>query len=77
MKRVAAALNEQQYKIFHNKATQLGVTDYALTKQLIDSFLETGTIDKAVIKLMAQAALKYTIESLKESKEIFDGEHIP
>jgi len=77
MKRVATALNEDRYKVFHKKAEQLGVTDYTLLNQLIDSFLDTGTIDKAIIKLIAEASLKYTLESLKEAKEIFDGKHIP
>jgi ATP phosphoribosyltransferase regulatory subunit HisZ len=77
MKRVATCLNETDYKLLQKKLEQLQVTEYGLLHELLESFLQTGTIDKAKAKLFAKMALDYLAESGKEAKEIFDGKHCP
>ncbi|MFA5366043.1 MAG: hypothetical protein WC325_12750 [Candidatus Bathyarchaeia archaeon] len=73
MRRVATALNEQQYKVLEKKLEQLEMTEYELTKMLLLDFLETGTIDKTKVRLFAQMAIKYVIESGKEAIQIMDN----
>lgn len=64
MRRVATALNETQYKVLEKKLEQLDISEYELLKTLVESFLETGTIDKAKIKLLVTIALKEAYQIL-------------
>ena len=40
LKQVRTWLNEEQYKTYIKRADKMGVTEYAMTKQLVVDFLE-------------------------------------
>lgn len=67
MRRLATAINETQSKAFDKKLEQTGMTEYETLKLLVESYLETGTIDTAKIKLAIKAALKEAYDILDQA----------
>jgi len=50
MKQLRTSVNEQEYKLFSEKAKTLNMSDYGLTKKLVTDFLhETVSDEKTVL----------------------------
>lgn len=68
MKVVSTSLNETEYKLLRKKLDMLGITEYALTKDLILSFIETGTLDKAKFDVLLKKLATDIAKDWSETK---------
>jgi hypothetical protein len=67
MRKVATAINTVQSKVLDQYLEKTGMTEYELLKTLLESFLDTKKIDKAVAKTLLVMALKEAYQILDQA----------